>query len=80
MKEGVKYIRATPCTFMDAVRKSGMGRNQEKRDFLELNSSDTCIIKNGNNVRRSCTAVFLDRLPLSLTTGLKDGKNLVLIS
>lgn len=73
LKEGMKYISVSPCTFTDAVRRSGMGRNQEKRDFLGLNSSDVSIVKNDNNVRRSCTAVFLDKLPLSLNTELRDG-------
>ena len=79
MKEGMKYIGTSSSTFTDAVRKSGMGQNQEKRDFLQLHSRDTAIVKNRNNVRRNCTAVFLNKLPVSLKTGLKDGKYSVVI-
>lgn len=77
LKEGIKHMTTTQSAFTTAVRKSGLGRNQEKRDFLAPSSTDTFITKNVNNTRQSCTAVFLDMLPQDLMTELKAGKHLV---
>ena len=50
MKEGAKYMKETAAAFMTAVRKSSCGRNQEKRDFLSLSSTDTFITKKGKQL------------------------------
>ena len=67
-------MSATASAFTTAVRKSGCGKTQEKRDFLSLSSSDGFIKKHVNNSRQSCTAVFLDQLPHDMVASLKDGE------
>lgn len=75
MKLGSKHISASQYGFTNSVRRSGSGKNQEKRDFLGLSTTtDGFITKGVNNVRRSCTAVFLDKLPPHLAMALKQGK------
>lgn len=74
MKEGAHHITESPSALTVAVRKSGYGRSQEKRDFPALSSADNFITKNVNNARQSCTAVFLDRLPQALVADLKKSK------
>lgn len=72
MKEGAKHMNsATQAAFTSAVRMSGIGKTQVKRDFLSGQSTDTFIKKQENNVRQSCTAVFFDMLPHELSMQLK---------
>ena len=55
-----------------AVKKSQMGK-AEKRDFLNTQSEDSYITQGVNNIRRSCTVIYLDTLPEELTAELKKG-------
>ena len=57
----------------NAIKKSNFGKNGEKRDFLKMSAKETYIKQGTNNVRRSCTVIFLDKLPAELSTKLKEG-------
>ena len=58
-----------------AVKQSGMGKAAEKREFLIAGRADNFIsIKFKNSIRRSCTAIFLDKLPPELAKELREGK------
>lgn len=71
IKEASKYFKVTPAVFSQAVRRSGMGKTQEKRDFLCVTATDNCIKKN-NCCRQSSVAVFLHKLPQNLKSRLKQ--------
>ena len=58
--------------FIYAVKKTQMGK-AEKRDFLNTSSKDMYITQGVNNIRRSCTVIYLDTLPEELTAELKEG-------
>ena len=56
-----------------AIKQTDMGKNAEKRDFLLTTSNATYITQGINNIRRSCIAIFLDKLPPQLAAELKKG-------
>lgn len=55
----VQYTTASVASVNNAVRASGLGKTQEKRDFLKDGIMDTTILKT-NSMRRSCIALFLN--------------------
>ena len=69
-KQASTHLKITPAAFTIAVRKSGIGKTQEKRYFLARECKDRFIKKDINTVRQSCCAVFLDALPECLATEL----------
>lgn len=54
-----------------AIKQTDMGKNAEKRDFLLTTSNATYITQGISNIRRSCIAIFLDKLPPQLAAELK---------
>ena len=72
VKGCVPYVSEDYSRFTNAIKKSRMGKNGEKRDFLKTNLQETHITQGGNNIRRSCTVVFLDKLPQELKVKLKE--------
>ncbi len=71
-KGGASYLPVSATAFTRAVRLSGIGKTQEKRNFLSVSSGDSCVITSSNAVRQSCNAIFLDSLPVDLATSLKE--------
>ena len=71
----VQYTTANVVCINNAVRASGLGKTQEKRDFLKDGSTDTAICKNSKTIRRSCIALFLNdpRWPTKLLDQITEG-------
>ena len=74
--KAVQYTSSSVQSINSAVCTSGIGRTQEKRDFLRGGTTDTVIIRGVNNVRQSCIALYLDdrRWPNDLLTSVQAGK------
>ena len=72
-KVGERYMKATAMMFTTAVRKSLLGKSQQK-DLLSESSTDQRIKTTVNNTRQSCTAVFLDAIPESMAEEFRRGK------
>lgn len=73
IKGCVPYVSEDYSRLTNAVRQSKLGRNGEKRDFLKTSAKETYITQGSNNIRRSCTVIFLDELPGELSVKLKEG-------
>ena len=71
VKEAAKYLSMSGPAFTTAVRESGIGKTQEKRDFLKKESKDDFIKKTCNSCRQNCVAVYLCSLPVNLAALLK---------
>lgn len=73
--KAVKYIPSSIQSINSGVRASGIGKTQEKRDFLRSGCTDTSIVRGVNNVRQSCVALYLDdsRWPSDLLQSVKKG-------
>ena len=76
-----KAVKAVPTVnaqmLNNAVRESGLGKTQEKRDFLRSGCTDQEIIRNVNDIRQSCIVLFTDdpRWPTDLLQRFKRSKN-----
>lgn len=79
--KAVEYSSLSLQAVNKAVRVSGFGKTQEKRDFLRPGSTDKVIIRNGNSCRQSCICLFSDdpRWPLNLLKKIKKGITLCLV-
>ena len=73
VKGCVPYVPEDYSRFTNAIKQSKLGKNGEKRDFLRMKSKETSITQGSNNIRRSCTVIFLDELPEELKAKLKEG-------
>lgn len=73
--KAVKYTSSNVHGINSAVRSSGIGKTQEKRDFLKSGCTDTAIVRGVNNVRQSCVALYMDdpRWPSDLLTNIDKG-------
>lgn len=71
----VKYTSSSVHTINGAVRSSGIGKTQEKRDFMKSGCTDKAIVRGLNNVRQSCVALYMDdpRWPSDLVTDIYKG-------
>lgn len=72
LKGAAQHLEVPSQAFSMAVKRSGLGHNQEKRSFLEEESEDT-VITDHNSVRRSCSCGYLDQLPSDIAAGLRRG-------
>ena len=66
-------MQATAMLFTTSVRKSGLGKSQQKKDLLSEKSTDRYIKPTINNSRQSCTALFLDAIPESMAEDFRRG-------
>ena len=74
--EDVKqHIPFTPNIVRDCIKVAGLGKHNQAKDFVPLNSTDTIIRRGSNNRSRKCTVVWLERLPSTLKETLMEGKN-----
>ena len=76
MKGAEPHLTLQGTAFTRAVRLSGLGKTQEKRDFLGEKCEDTAITEK-NSERHSCTAVFLSLIPKDLASQLRKGINII---
>ena len=76
--KAVQYSSLNATTINSAVRASGLGKTQEKRDFLKTESRDTVIVTKENSVRRSCIALYMNdhRWPKDLLNQITKGQKL----
>ena len=72
LREAAQYIPVSAAALSTSVRKSGLGKTQDKREFLSSTSLDN-YIKRDNCCRQSCVSIFLDKLPEKLSLELKSG-------
>lgn len=72
IKGCVPYVSEDYSRFTNAIKQSKLGKNGEKRDFLKTSSKETHIKQGGNNIRRSCSVIFLDELPQEVKVKLKE--------
>ena len=73
MKSCMSQVQENYTNLTAAIKQTDMGKNAEKRDFLHTSSNATYITQGTNNTRRSCVAIFLDKLPPQLKAELKKG-------
>ena len=75
VSKAVKYASSHGQSIHSAVRACGIGKTQEKRDFLKSGSTDSVIMRKVNSVRQSCVALYLEdpRWPPELLEQLKKG-------
>ena len=59
--------------FHRAVRLSGIGVTQEKRNFL-LPGREDLVLDDSNSTRRSGNAIFLDEIPKELSSDFHVSK------
>ena len=73
--KAVKYTSTNIQCINTAVRVSGIGKTQEKRDFLKSGCMDTVISRGLNSVRQSCVALYMDdpRWPNDLLASVTKG-------
>ena len=69
----MSHVQEDYSKVTSAIKQTGVGKNGEKRDFLLTTSNETFITQGINNVRRSCSVIFLDKLPIQLAAQLKKG-------
>ena len=67
------YLPVNGTLFTRAVRLSGMGTIQEKRNFLAEGGEDFAITES-NSVRRSCNAIFLDAVTDDMALEMRQCK------
>ena len=73
VKGSMLHVSADYSKLTNAIKQSKLGKNGEKRDFLRNSAKEPYITQGINNLRRSCTTIFLDMLPNDLSTKLKEG-------
>ena len=73
IKSCMSHVQEDYSKVTSAIKQTGVGKNGEKRDFLLTTSNETFITQGINNVRRSCSVIFLDKLPTQLAAELKKG-------
>jgi hypothetical protein len=78
----VQYSSFNVTTVNSAVRASGLGKTQEKRDLLKTGSTDTAIVTKENSVRRSCIALYMNdhRWPKDLLNQIAKGQKVTFTS
>lgn len=65
VKGSEPYLSVSGTAFTRAVRLSGIGVTQEKRNFL-LPGREDLVLDDSNSTRRSGYAIFLDEIPKEL--------------
>ena len=73
IKSCMPHVQEDCSKVTSAVKQTDMGKNGVKRDFLLTTINATFITQGINNVRRSCTVIFLHKLPTQLAAKLKRG-------
>ena len=73
IKSCMSLVQEDCSKVTSAVKQTDMGKNGEKRNLLLTTSNATFITQGINNIRRSCTVIFLDKLPTQLAAELKRG-------
>ena len=73
IKSCMSHVQEDCSKVTSAIKQTDMGKNGEKHDFLLTTSNVTFITQGINNVQRSCTVIFLDKLPTQLAAELKRG-------
>ncbi|MCG8621059.1 MAG: hypothetical protein MJE68_03520 [Proteobacteria bacterium] len=73
VKGAVPYLPINGTLFTRAVRLSGMGTTQEKRNFL-AEGGEGFAITESNSVRRSCNAIFLDAVTDDMALEMRQCK------
>ena len=76
--KAVKLVPAISTQKLNnAVRATGIGKTQEKREFLRSNSKDKEIIRGVNDIRQNCVALYTDdpRWPPDLLQEIERGLN-----
>ena len=58
LREAAEHLSVTPVVFSTSVRKSGLGKTQDKREFLLATSTDN-YIKKSNCCSRVVCQYFL---------------------
>ena len=70
VKSCMSQVQENYSNLTAAIKQTDMGKNA---DFLHTSSTATYITQGTNNIRRSCIAIFLDKLPPQLRVELKKG-------
>lgn len=73
VKGAEPYLTIAGASFTRAVRLSGIGSTQEKRNLLSPDSEDISI-QDSNSTRRSGNAIYLDELPDDMAKELQTCK------
>lgn len=67
-------LHFSPQQIRRALNDSKLGYTRVTKDFLLPGSTRTIIQREGNNKRRKCVAILLEKMDLDTVTQLKAGK------
>ena len=67
----LNHLPVRGFAFTKAVRLSDLGATQQKRCLLSPNSKRT-VITESTSCRRSCNVIYLDAIPMELSTQLLE--------
>ena len=69
----LSHLPVSGFAFTKAVRLSDLGATQQKRCLLSPDSKRT-VITDSTSCRRSCNVIYLDAIPMELSTHLRERK------